>query len=49
MAKHDVSRRGFLQGAAYGLCAGSLGSHAWGESGQDGIPMRALGATGVNQ
>jgi len=47
MTADDMTRRGFLQSMACGLCAGGLLSPAWAASGSGGVPTRALGATGV--
>lgn len=47
MAERIVTRRGFLQSTACGLCAASLLSQAWAGSGSNGVPTRPLGATGV--
>ncbi len=47
MARHDVTRRGFLQSTAYSLCAAGLLSQARAASGSGSVPTRALGGTGV--
>ncbi|MBN1852852.1 MAG: aldo/keto reductase [Pirellulales bacterium] len=47
MAEHGMTRRGFIQSTAYGLCASGLISRAWADSGVAGVPTRPLGATGV--
>lgn len=47
MAEHSITRRGFLQSTACGLCASGLLTPAWAVSGAGAVPTRSLGATGV--
>jgi len=47
MAEHSITRRGFLQSTACGLCASGLLTPAWAISGTGAVPTRSLGATGV--
>lgn len=48
MAEPTLTRRGFLQSTAIGLCAGGLASQAIAASGSGGVPTRPFGSTGVN-
>ncbi len=48
MTESVLTRRGFLQSTAIGLCAGSLVPSAMAASGGGDIPTRPLGSTGVN-
>ncbi len=47
MAEYDITRRGFLQSTAYGLCASGLLSQTWAAAGAGGVPTRPLGGTGA--
>ena len=47
MAKHFLTRRRFLKGTTYGVCAASLASQAQGRPAEGTVPTRMLGNTGV--